>query len=110
MLKIHICQDKDHPKISSPPDEESCETAIRSLTGAMIYTVKSDIMFVLEFYSTCAIFVLYQRICYSETERSLQSRCIQNPNFGKVHLDLHISKKLMPNERQMSVSKFLFLQ
>ena len=25
MLKIHICQDEDHPKISSPLDEKSCE-------------------------------------------------------------------------------------
>ena len=58
MLKIPICQDEDHPEISSPPDEESCEIAIRSLTGALIYTVKSDLIFVLEFYSTCAIFDL----------------------------------------------------
>ena len=71
MLKIHICQDEDPPEISSPPDEESCETAIRSLIGALIYAAISDIMFVLEFYSTCAIFDLYQSICYSETERSL---------------------------------------
>ena len=59
MLKIHICQDEDHPEISSPPGEESCETAIRSLIGALIYTVESDVMFVLVFYSTCAIFDLY---------------------------------------------------
>ena len=67
MLKIHICQDEDHPEISSPLDKESCETAIRSLTCALIYAVKSDIMFVLEFYSTCAIFDLYQSTCYIET-------------------------------------------
>ena len=42
MLKIHICQDEDHPEISSPPDNESCETAIRLLTGMLIYTVKSS--------------------------------------------------------------------
>ena len=41
-LKIHIYQDKDPPEISSPPDEESCGTAIRSLTGMSIYTVKSS--------------------------------------------------------------------
>ena len=49
MLKIHICQDENPPEISSPLDEESWETAIRSLTGALIYTVKSDIAFALEF-------------------------------------------------------------
>ena len=71
MLKIHICQYEDPPEISSPPDEESCETAIRLLTGALICAVKLDIMFVLEFYSTCAIFNLRQSTCYIETERSL---------------------------------------
>ena len=71
MLKIHICQDEDHPEISSPPDEKSCEIAIRSLTGALIYTVKSDIILVLEFYSTCAIFDLCQSTCYIETEISM---------------------------------------
>ena len=60
MLKIYICQDEDHPEILSPPDEESCKTAIRSLIGALICAVKSDIMFVLEFYRTCAIFDLHQ--------------------------------------------------
>ena len=60
MLKIHIFQDEDHPEISSPPDDESSESAIRSLTSALICTVKSDVMFVLEFYSTCAIFDLCQ--------------------------------------------------
>ena len=58
MLKIHNCQDKDPPKISSPPGEENCETAIRSLTNALICAVKLDIIFFLEFYSTCAIFNL----------------------------------------------------
>ena len=71
MLKIHICQDEDHPEISSPRDEESCETAIRSLTGALICVVKSDIMFLLEFYSTYAIFDRCQSTCYIEIERSL---------------------------------------
>ena len=52
MLKIHICQDEDHPEISPPLDKESCEIAIRSLTSALIYAVKSDLIFVLEFYST----------------------------------------------------------
>ena len=41
-LKIHIYQDKDPSEISSPPDDEICETAVRSLTGALIYTVKSS--------------------------------------------------------------------
>ena len=40
-LKIHIYQDKDPSEISSPPDDESCKTVVRSLTGALIYTVKS---------------------------------------------------------------------
>ena len=41
-LKIHIYQDKDPSEISSPPDKESYRTAIRSLTGMSIYTVKSS--------------------------------------------------------------------
>ena len=49
MLKIHLCRYEDSPEISSPLDEESWETAIKSLTDALIYTVKSDIVFALEF-------------------------------------------------------------
>ena len=71
MLKIHICQDEDPIEISSPPDEESCETAIRSLTGVLTCAIKSDIMFVLKFYSTYAIFELHKSTCYIEIERSL---------------------------------------
>ena len=63
MLKIQICQDEDHLEILSPLDKESCEIVIRSLTGVLIYAVKSDIMFVLEFYSTSAIFDMYQATC-----------------------------------------------
>ena len=70
ILKIHICQDEDHPEISSPQDEESWETAIRLFTSALICSVKSDIMFVLEFYSTCAIFDLCQNTCYIKIKRS----------------------------------------
>ena len=36
MLKIHIYQDVDHPEISLPPDDKSCETAIRLLIGIFI--------------------------------------------------------------------------
>ena len=32
-LKIHIYQNKDPSKISSSLEDESCETAVRSLTG-----------------------------------------------------------------------------
>ena len=41
-LKIHIYQDKDPSEISSPPGDESCKTAVRSITGMSIYTVKSS--------------------------------------------------------------------
>ena len=71
MLIIHNCQDEDPPQISLPLDEECYETTIRSLISALICAVKSDIMFVLEFYCTYAIFDLYQNTCYIETERSL---------------------------------------
>ena len=81
--KIHIYQDKYPPEISSPPDEESCETAIKSLTGALIYTVKLDLIFVLEFYSTCAIFDLYHSICYSETEISILHLSQSDSGFRK---------------------------
>ena len=82
-LKIHIYQDKYPPEISSPPDEESCETAIRSLIGALIYTVKSDIILVLEFYSTCAIFDLCQSTCYIETEISMLNLSQSDSGFQK---------------------------
>ena len=70
-LKIHIYQDKDRAEISSPPDEESCGTAIRSLTGMSIYTVKSSKSPILQVQSACVIFDLCQSTCYIKAERSL---------------------------------------
>ena len=57
-LKIHIYQDKDPSEISSPPDDESCETAIRSLTSMSIYIVKSSKSHILQVQSICVIFGL----------------------------------------------------
>ena len=69
-LKIHIYQDKGPPKISSPPDEESCGTAIRSLTGISIDTGKSSKSPILQVQSVYAIFGLDYSTFSIETEVS----------------------------------------
>ena len=84
--KIHVYQDKYPPEISSPPDEESCETAIKSLIGALIYTIKSDLIFVLELYSTCAIFDLDYNTFYIETEVSSLNSSQYESEFCKSTL------------------------
>ena len=63
-------QDKDPLEISSPPVEESCRTAIRSLTGMSIYTVKSSKSSVLQVQSGGAIFDLENNSFYIEMEIS----------------------------------------
>ena len=68
--KIHIYQDNDPPEISSPPDEESCRTTIRSLTGISIYTVKSSKSPILQVQNVCAIFGLDYNTFYIATEIS----------------------------------------
>ena len=68
MLKIHIYQDKDSPEISSFPYEESCRTAIRSLTGMSIYSVKLSKSPILQVQSFCAIFGLDYNNFSIETE------------------------------------------
>ena len=70
MLKIHIYQDKDPLEISSPQDKKSCGTAIRSLTGMSIYTVKSSKSPILQVQRVCAIFDLDYNTFYIETEVS----------------------------------------
>ena len=69
-LKIHIYQDKDPSEISSPPNDESCETVVRSLTGALIYTVKSPKSPILHVQSISAIFGLDCNTFYIDTEVS----------------------------------------
>ena len=69
-LKIYIYQDKDHPEISLPQNEESCGTAIRSLTGMSIYTAKSSKSPILQVQGACAIFGLDCNTFYVETEIS----------------------------------------
>ena len=71
MLKIHIYQYNDPLEISSPPDEESYRTTIRSLTGMSIYTIKSSKSAVLQVQSICTIFGLDYNTFYIETEVSL---------------------------------------
>ena len=70
MLKIHIYQDNDPPEISWPPDEESCGTTIRSLTGMSIYTVKSSKSPILQVQIIFAIFGLDYNTFYIEMEIS----------------------------------------
>ena len=69
-LKILIYRDKDPPKISSPPDEESRRIAIRSVTGMSIYTIKSSKSPIFQVRSVCAIFGLDYNTFYIETEVS----------------------------------------
>ena len=69
-LKIHIYQDKDPSEISSPPDDKSCETAVRSLTCISIYNVKSSKIPILQVQRVCAIFGLDYNTFYIETEKS----------------------------------------
>ena len=83
MLKIHIYQDKNLPEISSPPDEESCGTAIRSLTGMSIYTVKSSKSPILQVQSACAIFGLDYNTFYIETEVSSLNSSQSESGFYK---------------------------
>ena len=69
-LKIHIYRDKDPSEISSLPDDESCETAVRSLTSALIYTIKSSKSPILQVQSNWAIFGLDYNTFYIKTEVS----------------------------------------
>ena len=70
MLKIYIYHDKDPPETSSPQDEESYGTVIRSLTGMSIYTVQSSKSSVHQVQSGCAIFDLDYNSFYIEMEIS----------------------------------------
>ena len=85
-LKIHIYQDKDPPEISSPLDDESCETAVRSLTGMSVYTVKSSKSSILQVQSVCAIFGLDYNTFYIEMEVSSLNSSQSEPGFCKSTL------------------------
>ena len=82
-LKIYIYQDKDPPEISSPPDDESCKTAVRSLTGMSVYTVKSSKSPILQVQSVCAIFGLNYNTFYIETEVSTLNSSQSEAGFCK---------------------------
>ena len=82
-LKINIYQEKEPPEISSPPDEEICVTAIRSLTGMSIYTVKSSKSTILQVQSVCAIFGLSHKTFYIETEESSLNSSQSESGFCK---------------------------
>ena len=69
-LIFHINQDKDPPEISSPPDDESCETAVRSFIGMSVYTFKSSESPILQGQSVGAIFDLDYNSFYIATEVS----------------------------------------
>ena len=84
-LKIYIYQDKDPPEISSPPDEERCGTAIRSLKGMSIYTLKSSKSPVLQVQSVCANFVMDYNTFYVETEVSSLNSSQSESRFCKKH-------------------------
>ena len=85
-LKIHIYQDKDPSEISSPPDDESCETAVRSLTDMSIYIVKSSKRPILQVQSVCAIFGLDYNTFYIETEVSSFNSSQSESGFYKSTL------------------------
>ena len=68
---MHIYLDKDPSDISSPPDNESCETAVRLLTGMSIYTLKSSKIYILQDQGICAILSLDYNTFYIETEISV---------------------------------------
>ena len=85
-LKIHIYQDKDPSEISSPPDDESWETVVRSLTGALIYTVKSPKSPILQIQSISAIFGLDYNTFYIETEISSLNSSQSESGFCKSTL------------------------
>ena len=82
-LKIHVYQDKYPLEISSPPDEESSGTAIRSLTDMSIYTVKSSKSPTLQVQSVCAIFGLDHNTFYIETEVSSLNSSQSKSGFCK---------------------------
>ena len=83
MLKILIYQDKDPPEISSPPDEESCGTAIRSLTFMLNYTVKSSKSTIFQVQSVCTIFGLSHKTFYIEAEVSSLNSSQSESEFCK---------------------------
>ena len=85
-LKIYIYQDKDSPKISSPPDEECYGTAISSLTCMSIYSVKSSKSPILQVQSVCAIFGLDYNTFYVETEVSSLNSSQSESEFCKGSL------------------------
>ena len=85
-LKIHIYQDKDPPEISSPPDDESCKTAVRSLIGMSVYTVKSSKSPILQVQSVCAIFGLNYNTLYIETQLSSLNSSKSESGFCKSTL------------------------
>ena len=85
-LKIHIYQDKDPSEISSPPDDESCETAVRSLTGALIDTVISSKSPIIQVQSIWAIFGLDCNTFYIETEISSLNSSQSESGFCKSTL------------------------
>ena len=84
--KIYIYQDKYPLEISSPPDEESCETAIRLLIDMSIYTVKSLKSPILQVQSVCAIFGLDYNTFYIETEVSSLNSSQSESEFCKSTL------------------------
>ena len=82
-LKIHIYQDTDPSEISSPSDDKSCKTAIRSLTGMSIYIVKSSKSTILPVQSICAIFGMDYNTFYIETEISSLNSTQSESGFCK---------------------------
>ena len=85
-LKIYIYQDKDHLEISSPPDDKSCETAVRSLTSMSVYTVKSSNRPILQVQGVCAIFGLDYNTFYIKTEVSSLNSSQSESGFCKSTL------------------------
>ena len=85
-LKINIYQDKDPPEISTPLEEESCGTAIRSLTCMSIYTVKSSKSTILQVQSVCAIFGLSHNTFFIVTEVSSLNSTQSESGFSESTL------------------------
>ena len=70
----------------SPPYDESCKTAVRSLTYMSIYTVKSSKSPILQVQSVCAIFGLDYNTFYIETEVASLNSSQSNSRFYKSTL------------------------
>ena len=93
MLKMHIYLDKDPSDISSPPDNESCEIAVRLLTGIKIYTIESSKSPIFQVQSVCAIFGLDYNMFYIETEVYSFNSSQSESGFGKTTLSGGVFKR-----------------